>query len=82
MMGTLGFITLLAAFACINFFIINFKRYQFRGRPTGVVVKFTSSASVARGLQVQIQGTDLHTTIQAMLLWHPTYKVEEDWHKC
>ena len=31
---------------------------------------------------VQIQGADLHTTCQAMLWRCPTYKVEEDWHRC
>ena len=30
------------------------------------------------GLWVWIQGADLHTTHQAMLWWHPTYKIEED----
>ena len=28
------------------------------------------------------QGTDLHITHQAVLWRHPTYKVEEDWHRC
>ena len=38
------------------------------------MVKFASSASVAQGLLVKIPGTDLLTTHQAMLWWHPTYK--------
>ena len=37
------------------------------GRPSGRVVKFTRSASVARGSPVQIPGLDLHTACQAML---------------
>ena len=53
-----------------------------RGQPGGAVVKFVHSASVAQGLWVQITGADLHTTCQAMLWWHPTYKIEEDWHRC
>ena len=52
------------------------------GWPSGVVVKFMHFASVAQGSQVQILGTDLHTTHQAMMRWHPTYKTEEDWHRC
>ena len=31
------------------------------GWPSGIVVKFMCSASVAQGSQVQIAGTDLHT---------------------
>ena len=50
--------------------------------PVLYVVKFVYSASVAWGSQVQILGTDLHTTHQAMLWRHPTYKIEEDWHGC
>ena len=52
------------------------------GRPGGAVVKFMCSASAARGSQVQIPDVDLHTTHQAKLWWHPTYKVEGDWHRC
>ena len=40
------------------------------GQLSGVVVKFTSSASAAQGSQVQILGTDLYTAHQAMLWWH------------
>ena len=47
-----------------------------------VVVKFAHFALVFWGLQVRILGMDLHTVHQAMLRWHPTYKVEEDWHRC
>ena len=43
------------------------------------MVKFVRSASTAQGSPVWIPGTDLHTAYQAMLWWHPTYKVEEDW---
>ena len=52
------------------------------GQPRGVVVKFAHSISIAQGSQVQILGMDLHTAHQAMLWQHPTYKIEEDWHKC
>ena len=45
------------------------------GWPGGIVLKFACSA-LASGVQVQILGTDLHTTHQA------TYKIEEEWHRC
>ena len=48
------------------------------GQAGGVVVKFSHSTSVAWGSWVQIPGTDLDTAHQAMLWWHPTYKVKED----
>ena len=48
----------------------------------GVVVKLVCSTSEAQGSWVWIPGIDLHTTHQAMLTWHPTYKIEEDWHRC
>ena len=52
------------------------------GRRGGIVVKFGCSASAAWSLQVRILGVALHTTLQAMLWWHPTYKIEEDWPRC
>ena len=52
------------------------------GWPGGVVVNFVCPASAALGSQVQILGVDLHTAHQAMLWWHPTYKIEEDWYGC
>ena len=45
------------------------------------MVKFTCSTPAAWGSQVRVPGMDLHTVEQAMLLWHPTYKIEEDWHR-
>ena len=48
----------------------------------GMVVKILPSALVAPGSWVRIPGTDLHTTHQVMLWWLPTYKIEEDWHRC
>ena len=51
-------------------------------QPSGIVIKFAHSALVAQGSWVQILGVELHTTHQAMLWQHPTYKIEEDWHKC
>src|SRR3712207_7849791 len=41
-----------------------------------LVVKFTCSSSVVQGSPVWILGTDLHTTRQAMLWWHPTRSEE------
>ena len=45
------------------------------GPVSGTVVKFMHSASVAWGSLVQILGVDLHTVHQAMLWWHPIYKI-------
>ena len=51
--------------------------------PGGIVVKFACSASAAWGLQVRVLGTNLHTSTHQATLWqHPTYKIEEDWHRC
>ena len=47
-------------------------------QPGGVVVKFTRASSATWGSWIQIPGVDLHTTHQAMLWWHPIYKVEEE----
>ena len=58
-----------------------FKREE-RGPPDGVVVTFTCSTLVAWGAQIWILGVDLHSAHQAVLWWHPTYKIEEDWHRC
>ena len=52
------------------------------GQPGGLVVKYTRSASVAQGWRVLILVMDPHTAHQAMLWQHPTYKIEEDWHRC
>ena len=51
------------------------------GRPIGVVVKFMCSAVAAWGLCVWTPGVDLYASHQAMLWLHPTYKIEEDWHR-
>ena len=50
--------------------------------PSGAVAKFVCSALAAQGVLVLILGVDLHTTHQAMLWQHLTYKIEEDWHRC
>ena len=52
------------------------------GWPSGIVVKFAHSASAAQGSWVWIPSADLHSALQAMLWWHPTYKIQEDWHRC
>ena len=57
-------------------------RSKLKCQPGGIVVKFAHPALAAQGLQVQILGTDLHTTHQDILWLHPTYKIEEDWHRC
>ena len=45
------------------------------------MVGFLHSTLAAQGLQVQIPSADLHIAHQAMLWQHPTYKIEEDWHR-
>ena len=53
-----------------------------RGWPGGVVVKFTRSASVARGSQVRILGADMAPLGTPCCGRRLTYKVEEDGHGC
>ena len=53
-----------------------------RGQPSGVVVKFVRSPSLAQGSWIQILGADLHTTHQIMLWQCPIPKIEDDWHRC
>ena len=56
---------------CVTAFQILIKNSPTRGRPSGVVVKFAHSASVAQGLLVRILGGDLHKAHQGMLRWRP-----------
>ena len=51
------------------------------GQPCGVVVKLGLLHFGSLGLQVWIPGVDLYR-LSAMLWWQPTYKIEEDWHRC
>ena len=50
----------------------------------GPVVQWLSSACSALAALVHEFGSQPQTypTHQAMLWWHPTYKTEEDWHRC
>ena len=52
------------------------------GQPSDVAVKFTCSASVIWGLWVQIPGADHAPLINPSCGRHPTYKMEEDRHRC
>ena len=52
------------------------------GQPGGTVAKLACSVSAAWDSLVWILSADLCTTCQAMLRQHPTYKVEEDGHRC
>ena len=58
------------------------QEYYLGDGPVALVVKFAHSTSAARGSQVWIPGVDLHTTHQAMLWQHLTYKIDEDGHRC
>ena len=53
-----------------------------RGQPSGTVVKFTQSPSVAQGLLVRIPGTDMALLGKPCCDRRPTYKLEEDGHRC
>ena len=53
-----------------------------RGWSSGVVVKFMHSALAVQGSGVRALGMDIHTAHKAKLWQHPTYKMEEDWHRC
>ena len=52
------------------------------GQPGGVAVKCARSASVARSLLVQILGMDMAPLGTPCCGRRPTYKVEEDGHRC
>ena len=58
-------------------FVMMIKKLAHWGWPGGAC-----STSAAQSLRVWILGADLRTTHQAMLCWHPTYKIGEDWHRC
>ena len=62
--------------------IKSLQKELFRGWPGGVVVGFVYSTSAGWSSWLWIPGVDPHTTHQAMLWQCPTYKIEEDWHKC
>ena len=52
-------------------YVIAYKNLPW-GQPGGAVVRFTHSASLARGSPVWILGADLHTAWQAML-WQASH---------
>ena len=49
--------------------------------PSGIVVGFMNSVSVAWGSRVWFPDVELHTAHQTMLWRCPTCKVEKDWHR-
>ena len=51
------------------------------GRPSGILIKFECSASVAQDSKVWILGGDLAPLIKPHCGGVP-YKTEEDWHRC
>ena len=54
----------------------------FGGQPGGTVIKFTRSTSVAQGSPVRILGADMAPFGTPCCGRCPTYKVEEDGHRC
>ena len=48
-------------------YLIDISNNMSRGQPSGIVVKYTCSASAAQGSQVRIPGMDLHTAHQTKL---------------
>ena len=59
----------------------NNSKIYYGGQPRGVVVKFSALCFGGLGSQVQVLGMGLRH-LSAMLCQRPTYKVEEDWHRC
>ena len=53
-----------------------------RGQPGVAAVKFTHSALAARGSLVRIPGADMTLLGMPCCGRHPTYKGEEDGHRC
>ena len=58
------------------------KNHWPRGQPGGAVVKRAGSASVAQGSPVQMPGADMALLGKPCCGRRPTYKVEEDGHRC
>ena len=52
------------------------------GWPDGAAVKFARYASEAQGSLVRILGVDMAPLIKPRCGKSPTYKVEEDGHRC
>ena len=55
---------------------------RWSGRPGGAAVKFTHSALAAWGSPVPIPGVDMALLVKPCCGGRPTYKVEEDGHRC
>ena len=53
-----------------------------RGRPIGTAVKRAPSISAAQGSPVRIPGVDMAPLERPCYGRSPTYKVEEDGHRC
>ena len=57
------------------------KKQNQGGQPYSIVVEFSTLCFHAPDSQVWFPGTDLHH-LSAMPRQQPTYKIEEDWHRC
>ena len=58
------------------------KKIKMRGRPSGAAVRCACFTSVAQDLQVQIPGVVMAPLGKPCCGRRPTYKVEEDGHRC
>ena len=59
-----------------------FKNEEIKGRPGGTAVMFARSPLGSQGLPVWIPGMDMPLLGKPCCGRHPTYKEEEDGHRC
>ena len=59
-----------------------FKKFNGRGQPGGAALKCAGSTLAAWGSPVRMLGVDMALLGRPCCGRHPTYKVEEDGHRC